>query len=144
MLKRKQIDGAMSHFNAVAPASFTDREALEALLVTVDAHIKLTKNYEVSQLLAQIRSKDNEELKCLAEAMGQTWLGRDPKIAKDLGYLIADISHRVGGRKWEQITKDKEELKLLNKVLGYLDIDDFVFNNTHYDECSNGFFFRRS
>lgn len=60
--------------------------------------------------------------------------------ARKLAYWVAD--HRLVED--DKKLPDEEHEKLRQQILRRFDVSDFVFGHTHYDECHNGFYFRRS
>jgi hypothetical protein len=89
-------------------------------------------------LSCQIMGTMNEPLNKLGEALRHRVLKEKPTTER-LGYALADIYQELN-----QIPQNEREEKLLRDVLSHLDVADYIFSHTHYDECSNGYFFRRS
>ena len=95
----------------------------------------------------------SEFVKVYFEAVAHQLLGIEPKTEK-LGYKLADFSGGTemgiiydiiarNGGKLEATLEEKEDMI---RVSDYFDfsVSDYIFNHTHYDESSNGWFFRRS
>jgi len=108
-------------------------------------------------LLEQTKTMECPMLIAMAEAMLVCNHNIKPHVFKklypneeqQLGYLLANWSRQTNGflNLFEEVffEEDKEELtRLAKKILKRFEISDFIFAQTHYDECDNGFYFRRS
>jgi len=133
-----QIRTSLESLGIIPLSSYTKLQLLHALQLACVEEIDAARKEDVRLISAKVAQTDNGDLKLLAEAMRHVVLKEQPTTPK-LGYEIASID-----AKQNQIPKNDEELKLLGRVLGYLNVSSYVFGNTHYDECSNGFYFRRS
>lgn len=80
---------------------------------------------------ALLKSELDAHCLSLKRLMAQTW-GLTAERRKDIAYRVADLCHAIHQRGGNPQSLVETELT------------DFVWNNTHYDECSNWFFFRRS
>lgn len=63
--------------------------------------------------------------------------------ASKVAYYLAD-HYKVWYDAMDREKLSEEEEKLLKAILREFDVSTFIFTFTHYDECSNGYFFRRS
>lgn len=61
-----------------------------------------------------------------------------------LGYFLAEKCRVYIKPFGEPFFQDEDLENLRKKMLRRFDATDYVWANTHYDECDNGFFFRRS
>lgn len=82
-----------------------------------------------------LKSKD-DYIQTLAEAVLLDRFNKEPVInkRKEIGYNLAN---------WVVEEKTKKN-PLYNQLITIINVIDFVFNHTHYDEYSSGHFFRRS
>lgn len=143
MVTREQIDEAITLLVGIqSSAKTTNVEAIKLLQTTLASNLVLHQHEEVKSLNNQICLLDNQVLKLFAEAMCHEVLRYKPQTER-LGYELADISRKYNGD-FSRVIFTDEERYLFKKVLNYLDWCSYIFNHTHYDECSNGFFFRRS
>ena len=67
-----------------------------------------------------------------AKAMAQFIFGE--RQGRDFGYIIADMGIKI--RKWRWSHE--------GSIPKWVNITEYVFRYTHYDNCDNGHFFRRS
>lgn len=67
-----------------------------------------------------------------AKAMNHFVFGSPP--GRDFAYIVADAAKEI--QKWR--------CKHKGSIPNWVDITSYVFRHTHYDECDNGYFFRRS
>lgn len=101
---------------------------------------------EIETLAAQAREFKVDWLSRIAEAMLHRKFGHKP-ATKDLGYALADdysMMHRELGYPFSGCKIQPDVRVTLNEMLKHFDLIEYVFSKTRYDECSNGFFFRRS
>jgi hypothetical protein len=130
----------------------TDQE-IEARIQELETNIKeLKKDLAERQLnknkiLAQTAKATNDPiLVALADAMMHHLYSVLPKTK--VAYTLADISRTIDGFEGPMghpLKLDTEEkTQLLRQLLQRFSPTDYIFNHTHYDECDNGFFFRRS
>lgn len=102
---------------------------------------------EIETLANKARDFKLDWLSRIAEAMLHRKLGHKP-TTKELGYALADdysMLHRDLGYPFnfkKQIPADV--FKTLKEMQMHFDLTDYIFAKTHYDECDNGFFRRRS
>ena len=139
MLSRTQISDIAFILKANITLFDSDYDAIKVL---VDALIKArleAKENDVRLLSGQIDETKNSKLQLIAEAMRHVVLKEKP-TTENLGYTISEFSEKD----LKNIPTNENEKILLKNVLSNIDIIDYVFATTHYDECSNGFFFRRS
>lgn len=109
----------------------------EALKVITDYVGKEENKHKIylKDLFEQAKFLKSEWIFWNAEAMMHVNFKIKP-TTKRLGYALAN------GRCTERLSKAKKEL--LSKIEKEFDMDDYVFSCTHYDEKSNGYYFRRS
>lgn len=132
----QNIESALSSLGVSYQKSSTKIELLEELKKATEHEIRLAKNNEVEVIARKVNSTNNDNLKLICEAMCHIQLSIKPKTSR-LGYELANIDVT-------EVPKNAVEKELLFKVLKYLDVSHYVFSYTHYDEYSNGFYFRRS
>ncbi len=130
------LKSVLSSLNGETKRYSTKLELLKGIKKAVENEIAKAMNDEVEAISRKVEDTENQELKKLSAAMCHVCLSRKPTI-KQLGYELSSIDVT-------SVPKNKKEEDLLRKILGYLSVSNYVFSYTHYDECSNGFYFRRS
>jgi len=124
--------------------SMSDDE-LQILTVRIKKELDLRQELRDERLAHKVLETDNDHLKVLAVAMMRHLHGKElgvelPCEDDRTAYYIAEHRLLDHDHKLEQ----EEYEKLKRQLLRRFDCHDYVFRHTHYDECSNGLFFRRS
>lgn len=114
------------------------REELIKEKEQIEAQIKELERQEDFALYKEAIRSDCEAIRFLAEAMLHVRQGVKPSVEK-LGYELANLDYIYKSNR-----ENEETNALYRRLIRKLDITDYVFAHTHYDECSNGHFFRRS
>ena len=63
---------------------------------------------------------------------------------KSVAYHLASISFSYHQKQDNTDTQNKETLVLCKRIKSFFSEIDFIFNWTHYDVCSNGYYYRMS
>lgn len=112
------------------------RDELIKEKASIEAQIENLERQEDFALYKEAIRSDCEAIRFLAEAMLHTRQKVKPSVEK-LGYELASLNY-------DSRKENDETNKLYRRLLQKIDVTDYVFAHTHYDECSNGYFFRRS
>jgi hypothetical protein len=96
---------------------------------------KLKHDKYLTDLFEQAKKSKSEFVFNYAEAMMHVNLQIKP-TTKRLGYALANVKSP------EPLSKENSDL--LEKIKNEFDREGYIFRNTNYDECSNGYFFRRN
>ena len=109
----------------------------EALKILVDYFDEEKSNHDeyLLSLFEQAKKSRSEWILWHAEAMMHANLKVKPTTER-LGYALAN------GRCPKTISSKNN--KLLDSICVEFDKADYIFRTTHYDECENGHYFRRS
>ena len=131
-------------------------EYLEGKKTDLEKEIQQIKNLiELSKDVA-CRTKDETiEAKALIFLYSQREMPiegfQNLKSIKEIAYDLAKkgkVDLRGGKPKFEKDFEDEfiesQEKRFISAYEMLFDEVDFIFSYTHYDECSNGFYFRRS
>lgn len=106
------------------------------------AELKKVETDKCKRIVKNAADSSNEAIRLLVEAFNHFKTGEKPTTER-LAYQLANIYGTYRGELKSAVETD-EDKRILRDVLSQFDVVDYVFTHTHYDECSNGFFFRRS
>jgi hypothetical protein len=96
-------------------------------------------------LAERLLASSHEDLNCVGNCLKmvstKTYVGKDGRSRKEWAKELADVWFNYSN---EPNRYSKTELLLLNIAFMLFDPVDFVYDNTHFDTCVNGRFYRMS
>ena len=117
----------------------TKKELIEKAAELI-AEAKVMQEQEDKELALRAKATNIECLSLMAECMLHSIYNIKPTTEK-AGYRLAEIFLEID---LNCRAKDKEIRKTANELNERFDASSYIFATTHYDEFSNGYFFRRS
>lgn len=113
-------------------------------MMALTAELQQINNKEIIDLAQEAKNTKIDWLSFLADAFLHEKLRIKPAEPK-FGYVIAKLYQTITENSERNRDKLSQEVFLIiNKIVSRFDVPEYVFRHTHYDECSNGRFFRRS
>lgn len=107
-------------------------------------HVEEASDERVAQIRMRLSSeKAIAETEMLKQGLrllcSQVYAARTLLVAPTLGRELSRIAYEMA-----RLTKLLDNSGVNPQSLVSMDLADFIFAHTHYDECSNWYFFRRS
>ena len=112
-------------------------DAINRLFCVSQCWAYLSKEDSIKNLVKRLKASDSQVLCMFADAILHQKFGIKPKDTK-LGYTISSLPNH------KHFNFNDKQKELYEQSMDVINIEEYVFSTTHYDECSNGFYYRRS
>lgn len=146
----------MIDYDPIVVLDFDDDsdERLQETQQRIEKTLKKRIELRRLQLCREAIDMGNEKLSALAVAMMRWYYYTTPIEKIDLNYDLPCEVEKLGyylaqcgvGRDaiFGKFFEDEKLEEMRRRILNEYDTSSYIFATTHYDECSNGRFFRRS